>query len=144
MESYRVLDVLGKPVLGPVDLLTPNGHLLVLEHHPEAVVLHLVRHTGKVGDGTEPLLLILEMQVHVVLQDLELGGIVGVLRHGEDVGEEHVVLLVNPLVVGGKGLVPDIRLRHLVLQMTLVTCKAALFASSVIMASSLYEQKSIK
>ena len=86
------------------------------------VVLHLVLHAGKVGDGTEPLLLVLEMQVHVVLQDLQLVGIVGVLRHSEDVSKEYVVLLVDPRVVGGKGLVPDIRLRHLVLQVTLVAC----------------------
>ena len=122
IECYRVLDVLSQPVLRPVDLLTADGHLLVLEDNPELVVLHLVSHTGKVGDGAEALLLVLEVQVHVVLQVLQLGGIVRVLRDGEDVGEEDVVLLVEPAVVRGKRLVPDIRLRHLMLEVALVTC----------------------
>ena len=122
IECYRVLDVLSQPVLGPVDLLTADGHLLVLKDNPELVVLHLVSHTGKVGDGTEALLLVLEVQVHVVLQVLQLGGIVRVLRDGEDVGKEDVVLLINPRVVRGKRLVPDIRLRHLMLEVALVTC----------------------
>ena len=122
IECYRVLDVLSQPVLGPVDLLTADGHLLVLKDNPELVVLHLVSHTGKVGDGTEALLLVLEVQVHVVLQVLQLGGIVRVLRDGEDVGKEDVVLLIDPAVVRGKRLVPDIRLRHLMLEVALVTC----------------------
>ena len=122
IECYRVLDVLSQPVLRPVDLLTADGHLLVLKDNPELVVLHLVSHTGKVGDGTEALLLVLEVQVHVVLQVLQLGGIVRVLRDGEDVGKEDVVLLIDPGVVRGKRIVPDIRLRHLMLEVALVTC----------------------
>ena len=122
VECYRVLDVLSEPVLGPIDLLTADRHLLVLKDNPELVVLHLVSHTGKVGDGAEALLLVLEVQVHVVLQVLQLGGIVGVLRDGEDIGKEDVVLLVEPAVVRGKRLVPDIRLWHLMLEVALVTC----------------------
>ena len=117
-----VFDVLSQPVLCPVDCFTVNRGLEIIQDDPELVVLHLVSHTGKVGDGTEALLLVLEVQVHVVLQVLQLGGIVRVLRDGEDVGKEDVVLLVDPRVVRGKRLVPDIRLRHLMLEVALVTC----------------------
>ena len=30
-----VLDVLGEPVLGPLDLIAADRHLQVLQHHPE-------------------------------------------------------------------------------------------------------------
>ena len=61
----RVLDVLGQPVLGPVDGLAVDGGLHVVQEHEELVVLHLVVHTVVVLDGAESLLLVVKMKLHV-------------------------------------------------------------------------------
>merc|ERR1719508_387993 len=66
-----VLYVLGKPVLRPVDLLTSNWNLEVIQDDPELVVLHLVVHAVVLGHSTVPLLLILEVVPHSLLQDVE-------------------------------------------------------------------------
>merc|ERR1719300_1258415 len=102
-----VLDMLGQPVLSPVDLLTANRHLQVLEHHPELVVLCLVVDAVVVLNTAEPLLLKVKVLLHVVLQHLERCSVIRVLRNCEDVGEEHIVFLVEPAVVNLEGLVTD-------------------------------------
>ena len=105
-----VLDVLGEPLLGPVELLTAHWHLHLLKEDPELVVLQLVLGAGKVGDLAELALLIVKV---VPVQLLQLSQLVGVIRSmGELQGllEEDSVLSINLRVVGGKGLIPDIGL----------------------------------
>ena len=82
-----VLDVLGKPVLGPVDLFTINRNLDILKDDPELVVLHLVVNTVVSRHSTVPLLLILEVVPHSLLEDSQIISILRVLRHGKDLGK---------------------------------------------------------
>jgi len=115
-----VLDVLRQPVLGPVDLLAANRDLQVLQHHPELVVFGLVVHTVVVLDIAEPLLLKVKVLLHVVLQHLELSGVLRLLGNCKDVGKQHIVFLVEPAVVNLERLIPHVGLRGLVLQCSLV------------------------
>ena len=96
-----VLYVLGKPVLRPVDLLTSNWNLEVIQDDPELVVLHLVVHTVVLGHSTVPLLLILEVVPHSLLEDGQVVCIFRMLRHSKNLGKQNIVLLIKPVVLKG-------------------------------------------
>ena len=116
-----VLDVLCQPVLGPVDGLTVDGCLHVIEDDEELVMLHLVINTVEKLNVAEPRLLKVEVELHVLPHDVEGLLALGMLRDGEDVGEEDVMLSINPGVICGKGGIPDIGLGNLVLKVPLVS-----------------------
>ena len=115
-----VLDVLRQPVLGPVDGLTVDGCLHVVEDDKELVMLHLVINTVEVLNVAESGLLIVKVELHVLLHLVKNFLALGVLRDLKDVGKEDVVLTVDSGIVSGEGLVPDVGLRYLMLQMSLV------------------------
>ena len=115
-----VLNVLRQPVLGPVDRLTVDGGLHVVEDDKELVMLHLVVDTVEELNIAESGLLKVEVELHVLLHLVKTLLAIRVLGDLEDVGEEHVVLTVDTGVVSGEGGVPDVGLRHLVLQVSLV------------------------
>merc|ERR1719452_342210 len=115
-----VLDVLGQPVLGPVDLLTVDRNLEVFKDDPELVMLHLVVDTVVVGHSAVPLLLILEVIPHSLLQSGKVVSIFRLLGNSQDLGKENIMLPIKPGVISCKGSIPNIRLRHFMLQMSLV------------------------
>ena len=82
-----VLDVLGQPVLGPVDLFTTNRNMEIIKDDPELVVLHLVVNTVVSRHSTVPLLLILEVLPHSLLEYSQVVSILRVLRHSKDLGK---------------------------------------------------------
>ena len=82
-------------------------------------MLHLVVHTVETGHGTEARLLVVKVKLHVLLQSLQSSGVFRGLRDGQDVVEQDVMLLVDPQVVRGETLVPDVGLGDMVLQVTL-------------------------
>ena len=63
-----ILDMLGQPVLSPVDLLTVNWNLEILQDDPKLVVLHLVINTVVAWNRAESLLLVVKVFSHGVLQ----------------------------------------------------------------------------
>ena len=83
-------------------------------------MLSLVVNAVVMLDVAEPLLLEVKVLLDVVLQHLELCGVIGVLGNGQNVCKEHVMLLVEPAVVNFEGFVPDVGLGDLVLQGSLV------------------------
>jgi len=121
VSMVGVLDVLCQPVLGPVDLLTVNRHLQILQDDPELVVLHLVVNTVVAWDSTEPLLLIIKVQPHVLLESIKVGSTVWVLGHFKDISKEDIVLLIQSFVISGKACIPNIWLRNIMLKMSPVT-----------------------
>ena len=94
-----VLDVLSQPVLGPVDLLTTHRNSKVLKDYPESIVLGPVVHTVEVLHGTEVSLLIKKVLLDVFLQLLQLGAVLWVLGHRQDVSKQQVMLIVQPGVL---------------------------------------------
>ena len=94
-----VLDVLGQPVLGPVDLLATHRNLEVIQDHPELVVLHLVVHAVVLRHSAVPLLFVLEVVPHSLLKDGQVVCILRVLRHSRDLGEQNIMLLIKSVVL---------------------------------------------
>ena len=90
-----ILDVLGQPVLGPINFLTTNRDLEIIQDDPELVMLHLVVHTVVLVHGAVSLLLILEVIPHSLLQCSQEVSIFWVLRYGKDLGKQHIMLLIN-------------------------------------------------
>merc|ERR1719508_594643 len=135
-----VLYVLGKPVLRPVDLLTSNWNLEVIQDDPELLVLHLVVHTVVLGHSTVPLLLILEVVPHSLLEDGQVVCIFRMLRHSQDLGKQNIMLLIKPVVISRKTLIPYIGLRHFMLQMSLVAkvCVLEVLSKPILSPLDLY------
>ena len=94
-----VLDVLRQPVLGPVDGLTVDGGLHVVQEDKELVVLHLVIHTVEVLDSTESLLLIVKMKLHVGFESVQNLLIIRIERNIKDVGKKNIMLLIKSFVL---------------------------------------------
>ena len=94
-----VLNVLGKPVLGPIDLLTTHRNMEVIQDDPELVVLHLVVNTVVPGHRAVPLLLILEVVPHSLLEFGQVVCILRVLRHSKDLGKQNIMLLIKSVVL---------------------------------------------
>merc|ERR1719452_169346 len=121
-----VLDVLGQPVLGPVDLLTTNRSLEIIKDDPELVMLHLVVDTVVMGYSAVSLLFILKVIPHSLLQSCKVVSIFRVLGNSQDLGKEDIVLTIKPGVISCKGSIPNIWLRHFMFQMSLVS-KVSIF-----------------
>ena len=95
----RVLDVLGQPVLGPVDGLAVDGGLHVVQEHEELVVLHFVVHTVVVLDGAESLLLVVKMKLHVGFQSVQSFLIIRVDGNRKNVCKKNVMLLIKSIIL---------------------------------------------
>ena len=115
-----VLDVLGEPVLGPVDLLTAHRHLLILEHNVEPVVLHLVFNTGVALHVTESAFFIVKVLIEQSLQVSKDCSVFRVLGYSKDLLEENIMFIIKLFVVNSKGVVPDIGFRNRVGKLSLV------------------------
>ena len=76
-----VLDVLRQPVLGPVDGLTVDGGLHVIEDDPELIMLHLVIDTVEELNIAEPAFLKVEVELQILLHLVEAFLALGVLRN---------------------------------------------------------------
>ena len=90
-----VLDVLGQPVLGPVDLFTINRNLDILKDDPELVVLHLVVNTVVPRNSAEPLLLILEVVPNSLLKCGQVVCILRLLRYSQNFGKKDIMLRIK-------------------------------------------------
>ena len=95
VSMVSVLDVLGQPVLGPVDLFTTNRDLEIIKDDPELVVLHLVVNTVVSRHSAVSLLLVLEVVPHSLLEYSQVVSILRVLRHSKDLGKENIMLLIK-------------------------------------------------
>merc|ERR1719402_971692 len=114
----RVLDMLRKPVLDPVDHFAVNGHLGDLHDHPELVMFHLVVVAVVAWNCAEARFLKTKMKLHVFLQLFQGGRIFGMLGYLEDVLEQDVVLGIKPGVVHSECFIPDVWLWNVVEKVT--------------------------
>ena len=101
VTMVSVLDVLGQPILGPVDFLTTNSDLEIIQDYPELVMLHLVVHTVVLVQGAVSLLIVLDVIPHSLLECGQEVGIFWVLRYGKDLGKQHIMLLIKSSVLKG-------------------------------------------
>ena len=90
-----VLDVLGQPVLGPVDLLTVNWNLEIIQDNPELVVLHLVINTVVAWNRAESLLLVIKVFSHGVLHCCQFLSVIRCLGYSKDLGKQNIVFLIQ-------------------------------------------------
>lgn len=98
-----ILDMICQPALSPVNLLTINGGLEIIQDDKELVVFHLVINTIEVGYGAKPVLLIVKVSLHLLLQ---LGkGIfaVRVLGDLQDAGKQSFMLRIDSSILLNKG-----------------------------------------
>merc|ERR1719318_491038 len=118
VSMVSVLDVLGQPVLGPVNLFTTNRNSEILKYDPELVVLHLVVNTVEPGNCTKSLLLILKVVPDSLLEYSEVVSILWILRDRKDLGKQNIMLLIKSGIISSKAFIPNIWLGYNMLKMS--------------------------
>merc|ERR1719347_2256512 len=112
-----VLDMGGKPVLGPLNSLWRNRDGSSLELGLEVVVLEVVAMAIIILNFAELLLLIIKVHPELALavgKDLSISRS---LSHSPDAVEQYLVFIIKPLIKDHEALIPDIGLRGLMHQL---------------------------